>query len=394
MRTILVFRTGTTGTWREKLAGITAFAKTADWRVQAIDARTQLPDIKSLLSFWEPSGIILDASGDTSRLDPRFFSRMPCVCITPSSDAFRRKTATVRSSSREIANLAARELLRREIKTLAFIDAPGKPSWSTEKREAFRAVAELHGFPLHVITATAELFSLPRPIGLFAATDFLAAEVLVLAGHGRLRIPEDLSVVGVDDDPEICESCVPTLSSVRPDFTELGFIAAQTLRRRIDSPRRKIESIEIPPVGLVRRASSGAQTDTCISQALEKIRLHACEGLSVADVAALFGDCSRRSAELRFKAATGMTMTDALLDVRLSRACDYLKENLSVSSVANFCGWKSDITFRKAFKDKFGILPTALRRRMQHSFHLPASPATATRPSPARTSPSRPAAGC
>ena len=367
MQTILVFRTGTTGTWREKLAGITAFAKTVGWRVQAIDARTQLPDVKHLVSFWDPSGIILDASGDTSRLNPRFFSHTPCVSMTPSSDEIRYKTATVRSSSREIANLAARELLRREIKTLAFIDAPGKPSWSTEKREAFRAVAELHGFPLHVITNAKELLKYPRPIGLFAATDFLAAEVLVIAGHSGLRVPEDLSVVGVDDDPEICENCEPTLTSVRPDFTELGFIAAQTLRGRIASPQRKIESIEIPPVGLVRRASSGALADACVSRALEKIRLRACEGLSVAEVAALFGDCSRRSAELRFKAATGMTMKDAILDVRLSRACDYLKENLSVSAVANFCGWKSDITFRKAFKAKFGILPTALRRKKAKS---------------------------
>ena len=54
-------------------------------------------------------------------------------------------------------------------------------------------------------------------------------------------------------------------------------------------------------------------------------------------------------------------MTEALLDVRLLRASDYLKEGLSVSAVANFCGWKSDITFRKAFKGKFGFLPTALR---------------------------------
>ena len=197
----------------------------------------------------------------------------------------------------------------------------------------------------------------------FAVSDNLAAETLVAAERAGLRVPEDLSVVGVDDNPEICENCEPTLTSVRPDFHQLGFAAAKTLQARIVSPHRKNESGEIPPVGLVRRASSGASEDACVSRALEKIRLQACEGLSVADVAALFGDCSRRSAELRFKAATGMTMTEALLEIRLSRASDYLRDGLSVDAVANFCGWKSDIPFRKAFKRKYGILPSDIRRR-------------------------------
>ena len=368
VKTILVFRTGTTGTWREKLAGISAFAKTEGWRLQIVDARSQLPDLGNLIGFWNPAGIILDASGDTKGLDPATLSHTPCVGITPSTDLFRRTMPTVRSSSGEIAEIAARELLRRELGALAFVDAPEQPYWSTEKREAFRKIAAFHGFPLHVVTSARELFDLPRPIGLFAATDFLAAETLVLAEHNGISVPDELSVVGVDDDPEICENCIPTLSSVRPDFHQLGFIAAQTLHRRLTSPRRKITSVEIPPVGLVRRGSSDAQVDPCVSRALEMIRLRACEGLSVVELAELFGSCSRRSAELRFKASTGMTMTEALLDARLSRARDYLKNgSASVLAVANFCGWKSDIAFRKAFKRKFGLLPTDLRLRSCHT---------------------------
>lgn len=364
MHTILVFRTDTTGLWREKLAGITAFAKMEGWRVQPIDARMKLSNCKGLIDFWKPAGIILDASGDTRGLDLKEFLRLPCVCLTPSSDAVRRAVPFICSSPQEIATLAARELLRREIRTLAFVDAPGSPSWAATKRDAFRRIADLHGFKLAVVMPQ-EIAALPRPVGLFAVTDNLAADVLVYAERAGIRVPEDLSVVGVDDNPEICENCSPTLTSVRPDFHQLGFIAAKVLRDRIASPRQKIESVEIPPIGLVRRASSGAHPDACISHALEQIRLHACEGLSVANVAALFGDCSRRSAELRFKAAVGKTMTEAILDVRLSRARDYLKEGLSVSAVANFCGWKSDITFRKAFKGKFGFTPTALRAKDQ-----------------------------
>lgn len=367
MTTILVFRTDTTGLWREKITGISDFAKAEGWRVQTVDARTQNPDIRRLVDFWKPSGVILDASGDTSGLDLGALLQLPCVCLTPSSDTVRRTLPAVYSSPREIAELAARELLRREIKTLAFMDEPGSPSWATTKREAFRQIAKLHGFTLNVVEPRT-LCRLPRPIGLFAVTDNLAAEALVAAEQAGLRVPEDLSVVGVDDNPEICENCAPTLTSVRPDFHQLGFAAAQLLRERIASPRRKPRSIEIPPVGLIRRASSDAHADPCVGLALERIRLQACAGLSVPDIAALFGNRSRRSAELRFKAATGKTMTDALLDARLSRACDYLREGrISISAVANFCGWKSDLTFRKAFKARFGILPTDLRRKKTRS---------------------------
>ena len=359
MQTILVFRTDPTGLWREKISGITAFAKAEGWRIQVIDARTQLPDLQKLIAFWNPAGIILDASGSTDGLNIKPLLVRPCVCLTPSSDGIRRTLPSVCSSPRDIAALAARELLRREIKTLAFLDAPGSPSWAMTKRKAFQQIAELHGFRLHVVDEHT-LTHLPRPIGLFAVTDSRASEAIVAAEQAGLRIPEDLSIVGVDDNPEICENCEPTLSSIRPDLHQLGFAAAQALRERIKAPRRKIEPLEIPPVGLVRRASSNAHADPYVSRALEKIRLQACEGLTVADIAALFGDCSRRSAELRFKAATGKTMTQALLDIRLARACDYLKDGVSVSAVANFCGWKSDIPFRKAFKQKYGIPPKAL----------------------------------
>lgn len=373
MTTILVFRTDTTGLWREKITGVADFAKTGGWRVQTVDARTQHPDVRRLVDFWKASGIILDASGETHGLNLTELLRLPCVCLTPSSDAVRDSMPAVCSSPRKIAELAARELLRRDIRTLAFVDEPGAPGWATTKREAFRKIAGLHGFKLAVVKPH-ELTGLARPIGLFAVTDNLAAETLVAAERAGLRVPEDLSVVGVDDNPEICENCAPTLSSVRPDFHRLGFAAAQLLRERILFPRRKTKSIEISPLGLVRRASSDAHADVCVSRALEKIRLYACEGLSVGEIAGLFGPCSRRSAELRFKAATGKTMTEALVEARLSRARDYLKEDkLSVSAVANFCGWKSDIAFRKAFKKQFGCLPTDLRKKRQQAQRAPAS---------------------
>lgn len=393
METILVFRTGTLGTWREKLGGITAFAKAEGWRVQTVDARAALPDVRQLCAFWRPVGILLDASGRTDGVDARTFASLPCVALTPSSDRVRRAFPSVQSDSHAIARLAAQELLRRNVAALAFLDAPGSPSWSSQKREAFRAIARLHGLALTVVTAETAA-ALPPATGLFAATDALAAEALAHAERAGLRVPEDLAVVGVDDDPEICESCEPTLSSVRPDFHRLGFSAAALLAERLRAPCAERDTVLIPPVGLVRRASSSGRSDAAVRRALDFIRQHAHEGLTAADVAPLFGAQSRRAAEIRFKDATGQTMTDAILDARLRLAKDYLSVGrTAVSAIANFCGWDSDLAFRKAFKARVGQTPTAFRAAARTAFlsaaarqNLPRSPISNVRGSPAKHS--------
>ena len=109
----------------------------------------------------------------------------------------------------------------------------------------------------------------------------------------------------------------------------------------------------------MRRASTARTRvfDKKVNEALETIRLHACDGISPRDVAAPFG-LSTRMAEIRFKAATGKTIGEAIIDRRLSSACDYLRDGkTSVFAIANFCGWNSDIAFRKAFKSRFGVSP-------------------------------------
>jgi transcriptional regulator GlxA family with amidase domain len=126
---------------------------------------------------------------------------------------------------------------------------------------------------------------------------------------------------------------------------------------------RPVAPLAVAPLGIVRRASSRQMRiyDSTVYEALEKIRLHACDGLQPSDIAKDF-PVSRRMAEIRFKAATGKTIGDELLERRLAVACDYLREGRSsVAAIANFCGWNSDVAFRKAFKDRFGLSPLQWR---------------------------------
>ncbi len=376
METVLVFRTGEYETWLEKLGGIADCARERGWSLQVVDARHGRVDLARLIRFWHPCGAIVDASGDTSGLRLAAFARLPTVLMTPqrTSEGF----ASVTSDSTAIARIAAVELLARDSQAYLFVDWPRDVAWARSKREAFADILALHGHapavfrptpremrdrPALITRLSRHLSALPRPLGVFAVTDALGAATLDAARRARLDVPEDLMAVGVDDDAAICENCRPTLSSVRPAFRELGFTAGNLLQQLLTQTDVPRPSRKVAPFGLVRRASSAVlrRADPIANRATELIRTRAAEGLDPAAVLALFPG-SPRLAELRFKAATGMSVRAALLRAKLDRAKGYLKGGqLSIAAIANFCGWESDLAFRKAFKAHVGLTPTAYR---------------------------------
>ena len=153
MDDILVFRTGVLGTWREKYAGIAAFARTADWRLQPVDARSVRPDVRRLLSFWKPRGAIVDASGAPDRLRAADFGGLPFVVMTPGADLpGRRGIPSVKSDSEEIARLALGEILAGNPASILFVDWFEPREWAAVKRERARGIAALHGLPFAVVS--------------------------------------------------------------------------------------------------------------------------------------------------------------------------------------------------------------------------------------------------
>ena len=375
MKTIIVFRTGTLGVWREKYNGIASYAKAVEWELKPVDARNSRPGFRQLFEYWKPDGIIIDASGNPRMFDNAKFGKIPVVLMNPETSIRGHQHPSVSSDSEEIARLAVSELLELNPSSLVFIEW-FDPSivWSAVKRTAMEKITRMHGLPLTIITPThkdadnparleklieSAIAHLPRPCGIFAVTDMIGAAAASAASRLNMRIPDDIAIVSVDDDPEICENCVPSLSSVRPDFHQLGSSAARLLDDAMSGRCGHDTKIIVPPLGLVRRASTRTTKtyDRKVREALETIRLGACTGITPAKIAESFG-LSRRMVELRFKAATGKTIGDAILDQRLSVACDYLKGgNTSISAIANFCGWNSALAFRKVFVSRFGVSP-------------------------------------
>ena len=357
-----------------KLAGFNRAARIHGWRVQCVDTVAErLGDVRRLVDFWHPIGIAVDCGGLDDRLRAPNFGDVPTVCISlrqPSGGHL----STVFGDTRQIVEPAARELLTLDCAHYAYVGYPLPRLWSDLRGEAFRDAVTLHGKPFSAFTEQARTFDalnrirklgkwlakLPKPCGIFAANDLTANQVLNLCAAQGLAVPDDIAVVGVDDDESICLNAHPPLSSVLPDMEHIGFTAGQALAAMIRHPRQKPVVAETGgALMLVRRASSRARLayPEGVARALALIREKACEGLRARDVVQVMRG-SRRSAELRFREAIGHSILDEIQSVRLERAKELLADpNRTISAVANLCGYASEAAFRKVYRTAFGTSP-------------------------------------
>ena len=172
-----------------------------------------------------------------------------------------------------------------------------------------------------------------------------------------IRVPGDMFVVGVDDNPSVCDNLSPSLSSVRPDFAGGGRMSMQLLARRMENKKLPPEKLVYAPLGLTTRLSTRrlAAHSKRVLAALDRIRREACSGLKAADIVKTFGT-SERLVEMEFKAVTGRRMTEEITDVRFEKVIDLLSRPAqSIASIANLCGWGSDIYLKRLFKRRTGM---------------------------------------
>lgn len=369
MDTVIVFRSSHAVAFRQKLSGLTEVAHRRQWNLQVVEPVETADEVRDLIRLWKPVGCIVGCGADVNRFPPSATGRLPLVYIDRPSQQLRQTDACVYHDSAATARLAARELLRLGLAHYAYVRHPGHPAWDAERRAAFADVLRRHGkrascfdFPPRKREPDALarwLGAQPRPLGVLAATDAYAAHTISAARIAGLAVPDDVAVIGIDNEEELCEATSPTLSTVEPDFRAAGRLAAEALADMIAGkpPARLV----YPPLGLRRRGSTSrfARPDADVSRAVELIRREACRGLSARDVVAGFS-CGRRMAEIRFRTLTGRSMLEEIRAVRLARARELLaKGRLSVDAIASFCGYKSVAAFSVFFKSETGVSPSA-----------------------------------
>ena len=219
--------------------------------------------------------------------------------------------------------------------------------------------------------------ALHRPAAVMAASDELARQfVEAIAAHG-LSSPNDIAVLGVDNEWIFCTHMQPTLSSVQPDFERAGFLAAQCLDRMMRAGGGNIR-MTCPVKTIVGREST-APSNTAglmIRRAEEFIHDHPSSVTCVGDVARHL-KVSRRLLDLRFRAITGKTVLSAIQDEQLDRVRDLLRTtSLSITEISTLCNFRSENHLKSLFKKTFGITMRDYRKsaetnRKRTEYHGP-----------------------
>lgn len=371
--------------WRDgnvnvrRLAGIHRFATANGMRSRTIGLFYTKLSVKNALKLVPADAIVLEEFVATNLdLKPSDFPGIPVVIadITPELEA--QGFTGVRNSNAAIRK-AVDLLLELGLNHYAYVGKDKSGKWTVE-REAFarkvftEAGKDYHHFdhyptPRNFVKTFGEfkdwLSALPRPCGIFAANDMIGEWVLEAAAQLQIKVPEELAVMGVDNDVSICEYTHPTLASVSPAFEESGEIAARMVTEMLERPGFVPKSVDYGSDEVVRRRSirEFKLYDPMVQDAQDFIRREACSGITPNDVIRRTG-LSARAAQLRFRRVTGQTIKNAISSIRIARACELLKNpNHTVADAVANCGYRNEHAFRLMFKRLTGLSPAGWRKR-------------------------------
>ncbi len=389
--TILFLHSLMLRTTRLVFSGLTSVAAKRGWTVQHSTPPhgSDTAYVRKLVSFWHPIGVVADYGHDKDipLPDPELETPFVCIDLDPSLPSRRRssfppQTGFVDCDALAVAETAAKTLLEQNYASYAYVSAFMRFHWSEQRRLRFVEAIKLNGHTCHCFDGTGLatggtttsrrlgqwLVALPKPCGLLAANDRTAAHVLSVAAHVGINVPDELSVLGIDDDESLCESTTPPLSSIRCDFYGGGVLAGEMIgkflsNRHASELAERYGTVRVTTRQSTKRLSKNAPS---IRLALETIRLRATEGITAADILPVIGG-SRRSAERKFKAAVGHSLLEEILRVRFERVKELLATQIPLKAVSYRTGFSSDNNLQRLFKDHFGMTLTEYRKRLKTS---------------------------
>jgi LacI family transcriptional regulator len=211
------------------------------------------------------------------------------------------------------------------------------------------------------------LKTLPKPVGIMACNDIRGHQVVNACRRANLAVPEEVAVVGVDNDEIFCELCDPPLTSVALNTVQIGYEATALLERLMDGGKSPATPIRIPPLDIVTRRSSDvlAMSDRQLAAGTRFMREHVFQTINISEVARAAG-MSRRVFERRFVAQVGRPPKAEVLRLRLERVKDLLADtNWTLAQIAERTGFKYSEYLHTVFTQKTGMSPGRFRARLK-----------------------------
>jgi LacI family transcriptional regulator len=343
--------------------------------------------------YWETGGLekawpalsTLDVDGvilrDVGKAEDLLVSGrgVPAIVVGHSNDDIP-GIANVITDSSSVATMAAEHLIECGLRQFAFCGLPDK-TWSGAREKAFCDRTGKAGFraqtyaspgPAAAASWATErkhmaewLHSLPKPIGVMACNDDRGHQVIEACKMAGLRVPDDVSVIGADDDELVCSLSDPHMSSVAINFEQAGYEAARLLERLMDGDPGAPSKIMVPALHVVPRPSTDVLfvDDPQLARALRFIRDNARQSIQVDDVARAAG-LSRRVLEKRFRSAIDRSVLDEIRRVRVDWICRVLVEtNQPISEIALASGYPDALHFARYFRRERAMSPLEYRRK-------------------------------
>lgn len=250
--------------------------------------------------------------------------------------------------------------------------------WSKERQLAFREIIKREGVegsvysgyePFqknwdHIANGLKDwLKNLYKPTGIIVATDARARHLLQVCEHIGIMVPEQIAVIGIDNE-ELTRylSRIP-LSSVEQGTRRMGYEAAKMLHHLLLKENSYPTRILVPPVRVHARQSTDYKSlkNPYVIQAIHYIRLNACKGIKVEDVLEYVG-VSRTNLESKFSVEIGHTIHQEIFNVKLQKAKSLLKEtSFDVKEISYACGYPSPQYMYAIFKKELNVTPIEFR---------------------------------
>jgi len=329
------------------------------------------------LKNWEGDGIIARIETDTIAQAVRH-CRLPAVDV--SAARLVPELPWVETDDEAIAQAAVEHFVSRGFSQLAFC-GEARFNWSRWREKAFLHFAHQQGCECYLYPAlksrtnssgsrerfrlTKWIEQLPKPVAIMACYDFKGQQILDVCRELEIAVPEEVAVLGVDYDQQLCRLCTPPLSSIIPDTRRAGYEAARLLDSLMRGRENQVDKMMIPPQGIAERQSSDiyAVDDPELVLALRYIREHACEGINVSDVLKQV-PLSRRMLESRCQRVLGRTPHSEITRIKLERTRRLLSEtNLTLSEIADRTGFAHAEYLSAAFKKMTGVSPRTYRNQ-------------------------------
>lgn len=364
---------------RDLLAGIVRYMRMHDrWSV-FLEQRDLFKQPPRWLNKWQGDGIISRAT--TPRLlDAISDTGVPFVELTDRKGDV--EFSQIRSDDAAIGKMGAEHLLERGFKRFGYCGYKGE-AWSKRREESFvKTIDQKSSGSCSLYNSTWQgrgarnwedeqrciiewLQTLTPPFAVMACNDIRGRQIIDACSELDLAVPEQVVVVGVDDDELLCRMCSPPLSSVIPNAQAVGFRAAEVLASLMDgkSPASEVQLIE--PLGVATRQSTDAVAidDPDIAAALRYIREYACRGITVAEVVR-DNSVSRSTLERQVRKYLGRTPQEEIRFVQIKRARELLiSTDLSAEQIAPLCGFEHPEYLHVVFKRVTGTTIGVFRKQ-------------------------------